>query len=451
MICAKDSDSVSYSVYLCMFNFFKNYLQQNCAVGEDSKILLAVSGGKDSMVMAHLFNALNINEFAIAHCNFGLRGTDSDADEEFVKNYAASIDKPFYNIRFNTKKVAAKAHRSIQEAARELRYEWFNELCEQFDYQHIATAHHLNDAVETFLMNAARGSGIRGLHGIPVQNNRVIRPLLFATSREIEQYIVQHNISFREDRSNATNDYTRNSLRHEVIPVLEKIMPDFVRNIGRTMQLVQESEALFDFVLGQIREQIVEVAGNDTYIHRSGLLEFPAPHTVLFEFLKSYGYNSHQVADMLNDHTTVGSLFYSADYQLLIDREHFIVQKRAKHPVTTDMLLQKGETHVMLPDFTLDISYHDTFIRFKKDDQVFDLKADKLNFPLTIRPWQAGDKFQPAGMGGKHKKLQDLLTDLKLSRFEKNKVHVLLSGDDICWVIGIRADERYVVSSESSE
>lgn len=428
-----------------MLNFFKNYLIQHCGVQSGEKILLAVSGGKDSMAMVHLFNALNINDFCIAHCNFGLRGKESDEDEVFVKNYAAAIGKPFYSIVFNTREVAEGLHLSIQEAARKLRYDWFHLLCKQHGYQLIATAHHLNDAVETFLMNAARGSGIRGLHGIPVRNGIVIRPLLFAERPVIEQYIGEHQIPFREDASNAKIEYTRNSLRHQVIPLLQKITPEFVPAIGKTIQLVQESEVLYDFALQLIREQVVSTDNHEMRISRQGLLDFPVPGTVLFEILKDFGYNRHQVADILNSHTNVGGLFYSASYQLLIDREHLIVQKRIKQAASTSMLIQKGETKVMLPDLSMDISYHDAYIRFATDTGSADLVADKLVFPLFLRHWQAGDKFQPAGMGGQHKKLQDLLTNLKLSRFEKEKVYVLLSGEDICWVVGFRADARYII------
>lgn len=447
MIRAKDSDSVSYSVYLCMLNFFKNYLIQHCGVQPGEKILLAVSGGKDSMAMVHLFNALNINDFGIAHCNFALRGKESDEDEMFVKNYATSIGKPFHNIVFDTKEFAAAHHLSIQDAARKLRYDWFHTLCKLHGYQCIATAHHLNDAVETFLMNAARGSGIRGLHGIPVRNGIVIRPLLFAERPMIEQYIIEHQIPFREDASNATTDYTRNSLRHRVIPVLQEIMPDFIPAIGKTMRLVQESEVLYDYALQLIRDQIVSSDNNEMRILRHGLFDFPAPHTVLFEILKDYGFNPHQVADILNSHTGIGGIFYSPAYQLLIDREHLIVQKKAKPIAASTMQIQKGETNVMLPDLSLDISYHDTYIRFTTEAGSADLVADKLIFPLNLRHWQAGDKFQPAGMGGQHKKLQDLLTNLKLSRFEKEKIYVLLSGTDICWVVGIRADARYIMAN----
>lgn len=445
MIGAKDSESVTNPVYLCMTDFFAKHLTTVCGATPDDRILLGVSGGRDSMAMLYLFHALPGQNIGVAHCHFGLRGVESDADEAFVREQAALLGLPFYSRRFDCKAWAAQRRLSVQEAARELRYRWWEELRKEAGYDLIATAHHRDDAVETFLMHAARGTGLRGLQGIPARNGVVIRPLLFADSEAIAAYIHRRQIPFREDVSNAGTDYTRNKMRHQLLPLLEEIEPGSRQALGTTLDNMREAWRLYDFALQQWIPRICSAEGEGLRMARRELAVCPAPKTVLLEILRPGGFHRDQIAAMLREGVATGSRFFGRSGCLLVDRDYLIWQPGADGADDiSGIRLEKGTPTLSLPGLELVITYTDEVITFDDGRHPVQLSADRLVFPLIIRRWQPGDRFQPAGMGGHHKKLQDLFSDLKISRFGKSQVWVMTSSGLICWVVGFRADERFI-------
>jgi len=433
-----------------MLSKFKNFITKEKLFEQNDKLLLAVSGGMDSVAMSFLFKSAGYN-FGIAHCNFKLRGETSDADELFVKNLAKQLNVEYHSIRFETEMIASKEKKSIQVVARELRYEWFAKISEQFDYQAIATAHHQNDSIETVLYNLTKGCGIRGLHGILAKKKNIIRPLLFANRKEIEQFVEKENFSYREDASNASDKYMRNKIRLKVIPVLTAINPSFVKTAIETIERLKETEAIFNWAIEQFRKKAVEVRDTLIYIDFN-LLPEDGKATVLYELLKPFGYNSDQCQQILFDtHAQSGAAFYSETHRLVIDRSHFIVDKlEAKKE---DQHFISFETdQLVLEDKTFRFSILNKLpLNFSKDENIAELDFDQLNFPLTLRKWKPGDVFQPLGMNGQKQKLQDFFTHRKLSIPEKEKTWILESEGKICWVAGLRIDERFKITNQAEK
>jgi len=341
--------SINWATTNRMIPKFLQYSASQNLLPNGTKTLIATSGGVDSVVLCHLFHQVGL-PFAIAHCNFQLRSEDSDLDEAFVKKLAAQFGAPFFSTRFETEDFAEQNKLSIQEAARKLRYEWLEETRQLADCQHIATAHHLDDSIETLLYNFAKGCGLRGLHGIPPQNGHVIRPLLFATKKQILEFAEQNQITFREDASNMTDKYSRNLLRHHVIPVFEQLNPQFQRAAGENIERLREAELLMDFALAKITEDVVEKQPDEWRIHIGKLRSYPAPATVLYEILKPHGYNASQVSDILQSiDNQVGSFFYAPPTQLLLDR-FYLILKLGGNTGGVVFLNEMPKTSVGLPD-----------------------------------------------------------------------------------------------------
>ncbi len=426
-------------------NFLKYIASQNLLTAGE-KTLVATSGGVDSVMLCHFFQEAGL-PFAVAHCNFQLRGEASDADEVFVKKLAEDHCIEFHAVRFDTQNFAAQNKLSIQQAARDLRYKWLEEIRQQAGCQHIATAHHLDDSIETVFYNFAKGCGLRGLHGIPPKNGHIVRPLLFATKKEILDLAQAKEIEYREDASNLTDKYNRNLLRHHVVPVFEKINPAFQKTASENIERLREAEQLFDFALQKIMEDVVEKSSNEWRIDLQKLRSYPAPATVLFEILKPYGFNSHQVKNILQStDNQSGSIFY-ADLQLLVDR-FFLILSLGENFGGVVELTAISDSAIELPDganlrFT---TYAKPPTNLATEPDSAWLDADALRFPLRLRHWQPGDVFCPLGMGGKRQKLQDFFSNNKLSRFEKDQVWLLESGGDIAWILGLRLDERFKVT-----
>lgn len=427
---------------------FLGFINDNRLFGPTDRVLLAVSGGLDSAVMAELFHQLG-QPFAIAHVNFGLRGAESDADALFVQNKAEQYGVPFHLTRFETAAIADERGISIQMAARELRYEWFMQLLQEHRYACVATAHHQNDVLETVLLNLTRGTGIAGLHGIAVGQNQVIRPLLFATRDQVAAYAEARKLVYREDSSNADDKYARNRIRHHVVPILTDLNPGFWQTFPRTVERLRAAETLVWAELNRSWEDVTESMGEQVLIRSDKLLVQSEPSFRLTEWLKPVGFNADQVVQMLETLTQhAGQVFLSATHRITHGRNGLLLE-----PLRTTF-----DYEIKLTDwpnapidvaglFTLTIQLIDKAADFQPDanPDVAYLDADKLTFPITIRPWQQGDRFRPLGLKG-HKLVSDLLNDLKLSRSGREQTAVLLSGDQIAWVIGRRIDHRFRVT-----
>ena len=416
-------------------------------------MLLAVSGGLDSVVMAELFQRTG-QPFAIAHVNFGLRGVESDDDALFVKNKAEHYGVPFHLTRFDTTAFADERGISIQMAARELRYAWFTELLREHEYACVATAHHQNDVLETLLLNLTRGTGLAGLHGIaPLQRN-IVRPLLFATRDRIATYATEQNLMHREDSSNQNDKYARNRIRHHVVPVLTNINPGIWQTISHTVERLRAAESLVQAELRRSWQEVAELQGEQIVLPTEKLNTLPEVVFRLTEWLKPFGFIEAQVAQMVRSLLQpAGQIFTSVTHRITHERTGLVLE-----PLPTPLTF-----NIQLPDwpdkaidvasrFTLSIDRLDKPDPFHPpaDLNVAYLDAEQLQWPLIIRPWQRGDRFRPLGLNGQ-KLVSDLLNDLKLSRLEREQTVVLLSGEQIAWVVGRRIDHRFRIRAETTQ
>jgi tRNA(Ile)-lysidine synthase len=432
--------------FLDRFKLFSH--QHNMLTGSEP-LLLAVSGGIDSMVMLHVVKAAAL-PFAVAHCNFQLRGEESDLDALLVEQTAHELGVPFFIKRFETNAYANINGVSVQMAARALRYAWFTELVAQERFSGVATAHNLNDSVETALLNFVRGTGLAGLTGIQSKGESgVIRPLLFATREEIAAYAKAQQIIWREDSSNASDDYGRNFLRHQIVPQMEALNPNFLRTGERNMQRVRESQENLGFLT---RQWLWVETGK---LDKLKLMQLPAPRRALRELLKPYGFTEEQSRQLAENLQQTGfELSSDAGWQVLCDRELLLVRnlhaEKGNSPAleqTPLLRIEQDDLMIRLPDGTLLLLMPTEIAApFPDGTEAILIERGSLQYPLTVRRWVEGDVFQPFGMGGQHQKLQDFFTNQKLSRIEKEQVWLLFNGDGaLIWVVGMRLDERFRV------
>jgi len=415
---------------------FQHHIEQNFFQLKDKKLLLAVSGGVDSMVLLDLFYKLRF-DICVVHCNFQLRGKESDADEMLVRETCQDRFIPYFIESFDTLKFSKENKLSIQLAARKLRYVWFQEIISLgFDY--VLTAHHLDDNVETFLINFIRGTGLEGLTGIPSQNKNIVRPLLPFSREEIENYAQQNKIQWREDSSNASDKYFRNKLRHNIVPTLKELNTGFLDSYQNTINHLQQAESLVDDASKLVYEKVVEVNENQVEIHLNSLLQFKNYKAYLYQWLKEYGFSAwNDIYDLVEAQS--GKQVFSETHVLLKDREKLILSERKSSNNSEVFIIESIESKVNIP----------LKLRFCKAVNIFEtvsncrfVDENKIKFPLTIRKWQEGDYFYPSGMNGK-KKLSKYFKDEKYSLFDKENQWLLCSEDQIIWVIGKRADNRF--------
>ncbi|MEP2667892.1 MAG: tRNA lysidine(34) synthetase TilS [Cyclobacteriaceae bacterium] len=427
-----------------MLHAFTHTLSRLCP--PDQRILLAVSGGVDSMAMLHLFHTTGY-KIGVAHCNFQLRDAASDGDEQLVQQTCQQWKIPFHTQRFETNNYAAVNGLSTQMAARELRYAWFREMMQAHAYDKLATAHHLNDNLETTLLNFVRGTGISGLKGIPPTTDNIIRPLLAFTKKELLDYARDNQLSWREDASNATDDYDRNQLRHQVIPKLEELNPSLEDTFKRTNQRLQGAAAVFQLGLDQLRKQFVTEEKNRITISTDLLQHIAFPEVVLWELLKDYGFNHSQCADAVAAADQSGKRFLSAGYQLTIDRKAWIVAPMAGEMSATEIHSNDKKITLGTLELTLEKTPGNSISRNPATAQ---LDAGKVTFPLTWRKWKEGDTFAPLGMDNQ-KKLSNFFIDAKVPRTDKDVATVLESNGNIIWVVGYRIDNRYKITDQTKE
>ena len=437
----------------------RQYIKEYDLFLTNDKFLVAVSGGVDSMVLCRLLAAFSY-PFEVAHCNFQLRGQDSEFDETFVRKAAEVMGKKCHVKRFDTEGYARENKIGIQEAARNLRYEWFEELRQTLGFQWIVTAHHASDNIETVLHNFTKGTGLRGMKGISSKNSFVVRPLLWATKNDIETYARVEKIHFRADASNDSDKYTRNFIRHQIVPNFQLLNPSFEQTALENIRRFDEAHQLLDYFIQQIKDEIIHVEADYIFINQKKLRSYPSVNTILYEILKDYNFNNHQVEQILRDtdnKTKVGSKFFSSSHVLLIDRDYFIVKMLKKDPNTegvlaAEMLIYDNEKGREFGQFKFEINKSDSppFV-ISKDKNIALMDFDKLTFPLTLRHWQAGDSFKPLGMNGQTQKLSDYFNQRKLTVFEKENVWLLATANgEICWVINYRTDERFKITEHTT-
>ncbi|MCF6241033.1 MAG: tRNA lysidine(34) synthetase TilS [Bacteroidales bacterium] len=434
-----------------MLEQFKSYLKNTLSLTGNEKILLAVSGGADSMVMLDLFVRSNYT-IAVAHCNFHLRGIASYLDARLAKELAEKHNAPFFLADFDTFAYAEKNRISIEMAARELRYEWFEKIRKENKYDYIATAHHSDDVIETFFLNLVRGSGVRGLSGIKEKSGKLIRPLLFADRNQIQKYIDEHNLKYREDDSNKDTRYKRNKLRHDIIPQFSEINPAYKANILKSIELLNVTNDILSEKVLEIKNKIVTQKGVHLFYDTKKILALTNPEFYLFELLYPYGYNASQVEDIVRSLRGMsGKVFYTNEYQLIKDRKFLILSPIRNQKEEPFVYLFENQNELIIHQkikFTIEHKQVTSDFKIPVDAQIAVLDKNKLKFPLTIRRWEYGDYFYPLGMKQK-KKLSDFLIDQKVPTVLKRNVFVLLSGKDIVWVIGLRIDNRYKIHPDT--
>jgi tRNA(Ile)-lysidine synthase len=414
-------------------------------VAETDRLLLAVSGGHDSMVMAHLFQSCNYS-FSVAHVNFQLRGDDSDRDEQFVQDWCSQNKIPFFCQRVETNNYAIENKLSIQMAARDLRYAWFNELLDKNGFQYVVTAHHLNDSIETVLINLARGTGLEGLTGISTKSGNLIRPLLFASRTDLENYAAEHEVTWREDSSNASDDYQRNFIRHHIIPAFKKLNPSFEETIRETLSKINSEFNLLKTDLEVWKDENFIIENERIKIKKSGL-ELPEATARLWHCIKDFGFRfSTCEYIILAMHGQPGKQFLTNSYKLIVDRD--FLELVPIHTNWSEVFIDEGQVETTLGTWRLQILKTNGTKHTGKLNEA-SLDFEKLSFPLVWRKWRAGDSFYPLGMT-QRKKISDFLIDRKVSVAEKDSVTVLESGGEIVWLAGHRIDNRFRLTDSTS-
>lgn len=428
-----------------MLEQFLNHIEQHELCKPPDRILLAVSGGLDSMVMLNLFKRSNYT-IGVAHCNFQLRGSEAEEDERFVADACKAADVPFFVKKFNTRDYATANKLSIQAAARELRYAWFQELMSEERFTFLATAHHVNDSLETVLLKWVHGSSLESFAGIPVRNKKVIRPMLFATRTQLADFASEKGIMWRNDSSNDSDDYQRNFIRHQVVPKLKEINPALESTFLHGLKKITGELEFLRTQLEQWKAEHIHQKVGQVFINKAALLNATFSDSLLWRVVREYGFNIDQCHDMMQAmQSQSGKKFIGTSHLLTLDRDHIIISPYddAYEAVT---IREKNESVVR---GVWEISIERTTSKeISTSSIVASLDADKVKFPITWRYWQPGDSFYPLGMENR-KKLSDFLIDRKIPLADKNGISVLESDGEIIWVVGHRIDNRYKITPET--
>ncbi|HLN72707.1 MAG TPA: tRNA lysidine(34) synthetase TilS [Prolixibacteraceae bacterium] len=431
-----------------MVNQFLKFIHRENLFLSSDRILLAVSGGADSMLMAHLFVSTGF-QVAVAHCNFSLRGEESDKEEQFVSDYCDHHNIAFYSKRFNTSKVALQEGISIEMAARDLRYGWFHELMKVHRFDYLATAHHQDDVIETFVINLSRGSGIKGLSGIQPKSGRIIRPMLFTNHTEILETCTQLSIDYCIDSSNLETIYKRNLIRHQVLPLLEKVNPAFRKNALKTIANLNETGQLFQQRISEIKTSVYCKDEQGAMIHIEKLMGYSPLRTILFELIRPFGFQAEQVDDIIDSlNKESGRKFFSNAYRLVKDREYLIISS-IQSSQNKVFYIEEDCTSIDFPiPLSIEKLQRTSDFRFSTQPHIVDMDMDRLTFPLILRHWREGEYFQPLGMTGL-KKVSDFFIDQKYSIPEKENIWIIASGDQLAWIVGKRLDDRFKINKDT--
>ena len=433
-----------------MIGEFTAFIKNQSLFTQNDPVLLAVSGGIDSVVMTHLFTQSSYR-FAIAHVNFGLRGEESDEDERWI---AALADD--YKVAFHTRRVATNEYAdshgiSTQMAARALRYVWFEEVRKEHWYSYVATAHHQDDQLETTLLNLCQGTGIAGLRGMLARRGTLVRPMLFTHRARVEGYAREHGLMWREDRSNASDAYRRNRVRHHVIPQLQRINPNLLTTYQLTQERLLATEQLLRDEVKRVEARCRREADGEVLLDKTALKEHPQLTLILAEILRAFNFSYSQardVAQCIRDEAIAGKMFRANNYTLVVDRQHLIISARQQE-ATQPRLIQASRTELILSGMRLVIAHcaREEYV-ISRHPEIAAVDEDRLSFPLTVRPWRAGDWFFPLGM--KHrKKISDFLIDQKIPRHRKPLVYLVTSGEMVVWVVGFRLDHRFRITGQT--
>ncbi|WP_395044330.1 tRNA lysidine(34) synthetase TilS [Flavobacterium sp.] len=424
---------------------FQKHLDKNFSFLKEKKLFLAVSGGIDSIILVELLHKLNY-KISVLHCNFSLRGSESDGDEEFVKSYCNTKKIPVFIQKFDAKQFALDYKLSIQVAARKLRYDWFYEQLNEQNFDFILTAHHLDDNLETFLINLTRGTGLEGLTGIPSQNDKIIRPLLPFSREEIENYAKENNIQWREDSSNASDKYLRNKIRHTIVPVLKEINTSFLDSFQKTQKHLIDAQSIVtdgEYII--FKEVVTEKEDGTVHFDLKKLLQLPNYSAYLYQWLKEFEFNAWQdIYDLVNAQS--GKKVFSENYILLKDRDFLILYAKENEEENEEYFIEKNQLEVKIP---LNISICNVPNVLETNSNAIFVDENKLQFPLTIRKWREADYFYPFGMIGK-KKLSKFFKDEKLSLIDKSSIWLLCSNNEIVWIMNKRLDDRFKVTNATT-
>ena len=425
---------------------FLKYIDNQKIFSVEDKIVIGISGGADSVALASLLHRFKYN-ISLAHCNFKLRGEESDQDELFVRKFAEELGVDVYCESFQTESFCKENKISIQMGARKLRYDWFEKIRIATKSNYIAIAHHRDDNIETFLINLIRGSGIRGFLGMKEQRDKIIRPLLSFSRQDIESYLKDINQDYRLDSTNRDIKYLRNNIRHNLIPVFQKINPSFEKSIINQIDYLNDVFKLYADQIKNHKRSLVSYKDDTLLIDKNKLLKIDYQDIILREVLNGFGFTQIDKIMQTCETSRNGKIFFSDTHRLLIDRDHLIVAKTNKN-ISKEYMIQEDIYELDEP-INLEFSFSEK-INYNADINIAELDASKLSFPLKIRRWKHGDYFYPLGMN-KKKKVSDFFIDNKFSLFDKENVWLLCSKNDIVWVIGSRIDERFKISDQTKK
>lgn len=432
-----------------MLEQFLKHIDLNSLGRKEKKILVTVSGGIDSIAMLKLYDAAGYS-FSIAHCNFQLRGEESDGDEKFVRKLAKEYGVEIFVERFNTSEFCLQKKISVQMGARELRYTWFSKLATENSFDYIAVAHNKNDIAETMLLNLIRGTGLKGLTGIKPKAGNIIRPLLFASRKEIDKYVLEKSLVFREDSSNKETKYFRNLIRAEIIPCMEKINPSLLNTMIKESEVFNSSYQLYQKEIDALQKAIIVTEGSSVRLSILKLKSLRITAPVLYDLLRPYKFSLSDIEDILAGlNSESGRKFHSEKFSLIKDRNFLIIEDENELKEKGEYFIEEGISTISNPiKLSIKQVKNSPDFTIPRSNKTIAIDYDKLSFPLILRHWREGDYFVPLGMNGR-KKLSDYFIDQKVNILDKKKFWLVISGNDIVWIVGKQIDERYKVGPQT--